>query len=212
MGLLSSVSSYRCPHCASLQEVLHRSVSHRCSSCDEVWWWAVCRSCDRLQRVPDGAEAWRCGCNTSNRSWWRIAPSERAGPAAAVAARRAEETRLLPRPSRPAAAVAALALLVAITLSVARASAGSDGDAGTGGGSASAACAAFRDFRSRAQAGLSASPDDVVAQAESAPSDVRDAASRLLAASRALDHSAVLAASSDLALLCHPNGPLEPGS
>jgi hypothetical protein len=211
MGLLSSFSSYRCPSCASLQEVQHRSVSHRCSSCDEVWWWAVCRSCDRLQRVPDGVEAWRCGCATSNRSWWRIASSERSGPAAVVAARRAEETRLLPRVPRPAAAAAAVALLVAITMSVTGASAGSDSDAAAG-GSTSAACAAFRDFRSRAQAGLPASPDDVVAQAESAPFDVRDAASRLLAASRASDHSAGLAASSDLAQLCHPNGPLEPDS
>lgn len=210
MGPFSSVASYRCPRCASMQEVRHRSVSHRCSSCDEVWWWAVCRGCDHLQRVPDGTEAWRCGCQTSNRSWWRIAEAERSGPAAAVAARRAAETRLLPRPSRPAAAAAALALMLAVGLSVARVSAGSA--EGGPSSNASAACAAFRDFRSRTQAGLPATPDDVVAQAASAPSDVRDAASRLLAASRASDHSAALAASSDLAQLCHPNGPLDPDS
>ena len=84
-----------------------------------------------------------------------------------------------------------------------RASAG----AGGGGNEAAAACAAFRDYRSKLQAGLPASPDQVVAQATSAPSDVRDAASRLLAASRASDHDALLAAVGELTRSCHPNGP-----
>ncbi|MDQ1438986.1 MAG: hypothetical protein QOK43_2615 [Acidimicrobiaceae bacterium] len=187
-------------------------MSHRCQSCGQVWWWALCARCDAMQRVPDSLESWRCGCGAANRSWWRTA--SRDADAAIVSARRAEEARLLPRASGRVLAAVAVVVVVALGLTLGRASlarldgggtAGGAGGSGVGGGgSGGAACAAFRNYRSRSLAGEAASPEEVVRNAASASTDVRGAASRLLAASRASDPDSVMAATSELTNLCHP--------
>lgn len=187
-----------------MESVERGAVLHRCNGCGLLWWFSVCRGCNVLARVPEDLEAWRCGCGVWNRSWWRAADGDRDREevSARVRARRVEESRLLPRPSLPALVGLALALVAGIGLSVLRgAGAGASGGGAGGGG---AACAAFRDYRSRVTAGTPASPDLVVERAASASPDVRDAAHRLQAASRASDPDAMLGAVSELTTLCHP--------
>lgn len=194
----------RCPRCTSWQDVGVAAVSHHCDGCRLVWWFAACRRCQAMHRVADDLESWKCPCGFWNRSWWRAAEGDRdrEETSARVRARRVEESRLLPRLSRPALVGLVLALVAGIGLTLLRSSVAPSARGGATG--ATGACAAFREYRSRYLAGTPTSPDLVVQRASSASSDVRDAASRLQAASRAEDPDSLLAAVADLTTLCHP--------
>jgi hypothetical protein len=190
-----------------MQPVAADSVSHRCTACGSVWWWALCRSCNALQRIPATVESWRCGCRTANRSWWRTAERDREAIAEQVTARRQSETRLLPRPSAPVIVGLAMAVLAVIGLTVARSTlTGDDGSDAAGGSGSAGTCRAFRDYRSKVMSGAEASPVVVAQLAASASPDLRDAADRLLAASRTGNSDEVLAAAADITRICHPNG------
>ena len=194
--LRSRTEQMRCPKCADMQEVTQGSVSHRCTACRAVFWWALCGGCSGLQRVPDSVESWHCGCGSWNRSWWRT--PDRDAAAASVASRRAEGSRLLPRPSRATVFAFLAAFFVAGALSIQFGGASSSDAAD----SAAPACAAFRDYRSRITAGASPSADAVVHAAQSAPNDVREAARRLADTRASGDPDAQLAAISAMAALC----------
>ncbi len=76
----------RCPSCRTGQPVAVDATGYRCGSCDKVWRWAVCGSCDSLSLTIARQESWRCRCGAYSRSWWRTPTALR--DAAAVAARK----------------------------------------------------------------------------------------------------------------------------
>jgi hypothetical protein len=64
----------RCPSCRSSQPVAVDATGFRCGTCDKVFRWAVCSSCDGLSLTIARQESWRCGhCAGYSRSWWRTA-------------------------------------------------------------------------------------------------------------------------------------------
>jgi hypothetical protein len=159
-----------------------------------------------MPRVHDGMESWRCGCGTWNRSWWRT--SDREVVAGRVAARRADEARVMPQLPRPAVALAVFSIVAAVLFTVVGplSSSSSSSSSSSAGAGDAAVCAAARDYRSRVATGGSASVSDVVdrlnASSGSVSAPVRAGVARVTTAARDANPEVLLGAIGALTEAC----------
>ncbi|HZQ28069.1 MAG TPA: hypothetical protein VFA94_10265 [Acidimicrobiales bacterium] len=162
----------RCPRCALLQAVATEAVRHTCSRCGAGWAWAECRSCRAVACPLDSLESWRCRCGVWNRSWWKAGDRQ---AEASVASRRKADARLIDGPLRFLVVVLPALAVLAVVVSMPWCDSGN----GARTARAQAACSAYRDWRSRAAAGVPADTAALVASARNATPAVRSAAQGL---------------------------------
>ena len=186
-----ATANVRCRSCRSVEPVSVAATGYRCRSCQRVWRWAICPSCDELAPTLARQESWRCSaCGAGTRSWWRTANAPNEAVVVAdrkrLEAGRVRRRRVLGTFRRYRVALAAttvtLVLVVFAAVAVPRLAA-DDRDAVR----ASATCAAFDTLRAEIEGGglppaaLRLRLDELASGAAEAEDAVRIGAERLAA-------------------------------